>query len=214
MSVNLLIVDDHLIVREGLKQLLSLYSDFHILSEASNGNDLLEQLQVKPQQPDLITLDILMPGLSGTALIERLRDDYPHIPVLILSMHNETQIIRRALLAGAKGYLTKDCDAQTLVEAIRRIADGGRYLECEIAEKLAFEPAERLANEEKHQSLSKREFHVFCLLAKGLTVNDIAEQLHISNKTVSTHKFRLMQKMDLTSNSEIVRYALSHNLIQ
>ncbi len=211
MSIKLLIVDDHAIVREGLKQLLSLYVDIHIVNEASSGEQLLQQL--RDIRPDIITLDIVMPGLSGTPLIETLKAEHPSIPLLILSMHNETQIIRRTLRAGAQGYLTKDCDAQTLLEAIRLIARGGRYLEREVAEKLAFEP-EPLLPQEKHQCLSKREFHVFCLLARGLSVNDIADQLHISNKTVSTHKFRLMQKMDLTSNSEIVRYALNHNLIQ
>ena len=211
MSIKLLIVDDHSIVREGLKQLLSLYGDIDIINEANNGEQLLEKLQ--HQTPDIITLDIVMPGLSGTPLIENIKSQYPQVPILILSMHNETQIIRRTLRAGAQGYLTKDCDAQTLLEAIRSIAKGGRYLEREVAQKLAFEP-EPFETQEKHQSLSKREFHVFCLLARGLTVNDIADQLHISNKTVSTHKFRLMQKMDLSSNSEIVRYALNHNLIQ
>ncbi|MBF8999083.1 MULTISPECIES: response regulator transcription factor [Vibrio] len=211
MSIKLLIVDDHSIVREGLKQLLSLYGDIDIINEANNGEQLLEKLQ--HQTPDIITLDIVMPGLSGTPLIENIKSQYPQVPILILSMHNETQIIRRTLRAGAQGYLTKDCDAQTLLEAIRSIANGGRYLEREVAQKLAFEP-EPFETQEKHQVLSKREFHVFCLLARGLTVNDIADQLHISNKTVSTHKFRLMQKMDLSSNSEIVRYALNHNLIQ
>ncbi|MDW6001957.1 response regulator transcription factor [Vibrio mangrovi] len=211
MTIRLLIVDDHSIVREGLKQLLALYDDIEVIAEAVDGDDLLNILEL--HRPDIITLDILMPGLSGIPLIEKVVQRYPELPILILSMHNETQITRRTLRAGARGYLSKDCDAETLITAIRRIAEGGRFIQSDMAEKLVFE-FDEVIDSPKHENLSKREFHIFCLLARGLSVNEIAEELHISNKTVSTHKFRLMQKMDFTSNTEIVRYALAHNLIK
>jgi DNA-binding NarL/FixJ family response regulator len=211
MTINLLITDDHAIVREGLKQLLGLYNDIKVKAEATNGNHLLDILE--HNQPDIITLDILMPGLSGIPLIETIVKRYPNLPILILSMHNETQIARRTLRAGAKGYLSKDCDAETLLTAIRRIAQGGRYIQSDMAEKLAFE-FDEVIDSTKHNNLSKREFHIFCLLASGRCINEIAEELHISNKTVSTHKHRIMQKMDFSSHTEIVRYALAHNLIK
>lgn len=158
MTIRLLIADDHAIVREGLKQLLSLYEDVCVIDEATDGEHLLTQLQ--QHQPDIVTLDMQMPGLSGIPLIETLTEKYPALPVLVLSMYNETQITRRALKAGARGYLNKDCDADTLLTAIRRLARGGRFIESEMAEKLAFE-FEEPAEEPRHHSLSKREFHIF-----------------------------------------------------
>ncbi|PPC77031.1 DNA-binding response regulator [Pokkaliibacter plantistimulans] len=211
MKIRLLIADDHSIVREGLKQLLALYDDIELMAEAVDGDHLLTILE--QQQPDILTLDILMPGLSGIPLIETIAKRYPELPILILSMHNETQIARRTIRAGARGYLSKDCDANTLIAGIRKLAQGGRYIQSDVAEKLAFDFDEAI-DTAKHDSLSKREFHIFCLLARGLSVNEIAEELCISNKTVSTHKFRLMQKMSFTSHTEIVRYALAHNLIK
>ena len=211
MTIRLLIADDHSIVREGLKQLLSLYDDIQVIDEATDGEHLL--LQLKKHQPDLLTLDMQMPGLSGIPLIEMLTERYPALPILVLSMHNETQITRRTLKAGARGYLSKDCDADTLLTAIRKLAAGGRYIQSDIAEKLAFEFEEN-SSTPKHHNLSKREFHIFCLLARGLSINEIAEQLNISNKTVSTHKFRLMQKMNFSSHTDLIRYALTHHLIQ
>lgn len=211
MTIKLIIADDHSIVREGLKQLFSIYDDIELIAEAENGDRLLTLLE--QHAPDIITLDMLMPGLNGIPLIEAICERHPDLPILILSMHNETQITRRTLRAGARGYLSKDCDTTTLITAVRRITQGGRFIQSDMAEKLAFDFDETI-DRAKHNTLSKREFHIFCQLAKGLSINEIAEELNISNKTVSTHKFRLMQKMDFSSHSEIVRYALAHNLIQ
>ncbi|MGR2741026.1 response regulator transcription factor [Billgrantia sp. Q4P2] len=211
MKIRLLIADDHSIVREGLKQLLALYEDIELIAEAVDGDHLLSILET--HHPDVLILDILMPGLSGIPLIETLTERHPELPILILSMHNETQIARRTIRAGSQGYLSKDCDATTLITAIRRLAQGGRYIQPDVAEKLAFDYDETI-DTPKHEALSKRELHVFYLLARGLSLNEIADQLSINTKTVSTHKFRLMQKMDFSSHTEIVRYALAHNLIK
>lgn len=211
MTIKLLIADDHSIVREGLKQLLSLYEDIEIIAEAIDGDHLLKTLDT--QHPDVLILDILMPGSSGISLIETLVECHQYLSILILSMHNETQIARRTIRAGSRGYLSKDCGANALITAIRRLAKGGRYIQPDIAEKLAFDFDESI-DKSRHDTLSKREFHVFHLLAKGLSVNEISDELCISNKTVSTHKFRLMKKMNFNSHTEIVRYALAHNLIE
>ncbi|MFP8968086.1 response regulator [Pokkaliibacter sp. CJK22405] len=208
--IRLVIADDHSIVREGLQHLLSHYEEFRLVAEAENGQALLSLLDT--EQPDIVLLDMMMPGLSGLALIETLHTRFPDLPVLILSMHNEPQIARRAIRAGARGYLSKDCDALTLTSAIRRLARGGRYIQSDIAESLAFHDVEQ-EEQPRHETLSRREFHVLCLLARGISINAIAEQLGISNKTVSTHKFRMMQKMDFNSQADVVRYALQYKLI-
>ena len=208
--IRLFIADDHSILRQGLKHLLALYEDIDVIAEAFSGEHLLDLLP--KYQPDVLTLDIYMPGLSGVPLIETLKEQYPDLPIIVLTMHNEPQIARQAIRSGARGYLSKDCDAETLIEAIRKVADGGRFIQPEVAERLAFE-VEYDYQAATHDCLSKREFHVFCLLAKGIGINDIARQLDISHKTVSTHKFRLMQKMNFSSHTELVRYALDHKLI-
>lgn len=210
MTTKLMIVDDHSIVRAGLKQLFSIYDDIELVAEAENGEQAIER--IREHQPDVISLDILMPGLSGVPLIEAITQEFPDLAILILSMHNDTQITRRTLRAGARGYLSKDCDASTLIDAIRSLHKGERYIQPDVAQKLAFDYDDAI-DDPKHDALSKREFHIFCQLAQGTSISDIAETLSISNKTVSTHKFRLMQKMGFSSQSEIVRYALAHNLI-
>lgn len=210
MTTKLIIVDDHSIVRAGLKQLFSMYDDIDLVAEAENGEQAIEL--IREHRPDVISLDILMPGLSGIPLIEAIVGEFPDLAILILSMHSDTQITRRTLRAGARGYLSKDCDTNTLIEAIQSLHKGGRYIQPDVAQKLAFEYDDAIDNP-KHETLSKREFHIFCQLAKGASISDIAQTLSISNKTVSTHKFRLMQKMGFSSHSEIIRYALAHNII-
>lgn len=208
--VNILLADDHGIVREGIKRLFELTPDIRVTLEAENGAQALELL--RKNKADLILLDMSMPGINGANLISRLTAHYPTTPILVLSMHNEAQIARRALAAGAAGYLTKDSEPEILLTAIRRIARGKRYIDPDMAELLFFS-----ANECKsvlpHEQLSEREFEVMILLSKGIRLNEIAEQLLISSKTVSTHKMRLMKKLNATNNADIVRYAISHGLI-
>jgi DNA-binding NarL/FixJ family response regulator len=209
--IRLLIADDHGIVREGLKQLFALDSDIAVVGEAVNGGEVLEALRAGGI--DLILLDMTMPGISGANLITRLRTHDACPPILVLSMHNELQIARRALTAGASGYLTKDSDPRTLMNAIRKVAAGGRFIDPVLAEKMVFDSG-GAAERPPHEVLSEREFDILRLLVHGKSVNDIADDLKISNKTVSTHKARLMQKMDFHNNAELVRYAVAHGLVE
>lgn len=207
--IRLMIVDDHAIVREGLKQLFSLVADISVVGIAVNGADALESL--RKQDVNLLLLDMTMPGISGVELITRIRVQNASLPILVLSMHNEPQIARRALGAGASGYLTKDSDPEVLLAAIRKVASGGRYIDSHVAEAMAFDTGQS-AEQPAHELLSEREFHILRLLVKGKSVNDIADELIISNKTVSTHKARLMQKLNLQNNAELVRYGVEQQL--
>ncbi len=209
--IKLLMAEDHSILREGLKQLFGLAADIEVVAEAVNGKQVLELL--RQGDFDMILLDMSMPGISGVNLIARIHKQLPDMPILVLSMHNELQIARRALGAGANGYLTKDSEPEILLAAIRKVAKGSRFIDPMLAEQMVFEssvPTESLP----HESLSQREYEIFMLLAKGMSLNAIADQLVISSKTVSTHKMRLMQKMQFTCNAELVRYAVDHDLIK
>jgi DNA-binding NarL/FixJ family response regulator len=208
--IRVLLADDHTIMREGLKQLFAVVGGIEVVAEAEQGAQLLERL--RHVAVDLLLLDMTMPGISGEDLIGRVRAHHPSLPILVLSMHDEPQIAQRALKAGANGYVTKDQDPETLVAAIRKTACGGRFLDPALAERMAFE-ATGVEAAPQHAALSNREFQIMRLLARGLTVNDIALDLSISNKTVSTHKARLMEKMGFASNADLVRYALAHQLI-
>ena len=208
--IRLLLADDHAIVRSGLKQLFSLAPDLRVVGEAMDGAGLMEALRA--QMPDLVLLDINMPGVSGPDLIARIRSHWPALPLLVLSMHNEPQVAARVLKAGASGYVTKDSDMDVLLAAIRRVAGGGRFIVPELAERLVFDVTLNI-DQLPHSLLSERELEVFKLLVAGMGVNDIATQLCISNKTVSTHKTRLMEKMNLVSTAGLVRYALHHRLV-
>jgi DNA-binding NarL/FixJ family response regulator len=208
--IRLMIADDHAIVRGGLRQLLSLAPDIEVQAEAVDGGQVLDGL--RSALPDLLLLDINMPGLSGPDLITRIKSHWPALPILVLSMHNEAQVAARVLKAGASGYVTKDSEMEVLLAAIRKVAGGGKFIVAELAEKLVFDVSlgsDRAA----HHTLSDREQEVFRMLVAGQGVNEIAEQLCISNKTVSTHKTRLMEKLNLSSTAELVRYAMQHGLL-
>lgn len=210
-TIRLLIVDDHAIMREGLKQLFAITSDLQVVAEAENGAMALERLH--QGDIDLLLLDMNMPGLSGEDLIVHIRAHYPAQRILMLSMHNEPQIAQRMLRAGATGYLCKTCTPETLFGAIRRVASGVRAIDPQIAENIALE-ASNPVQQRHHGKLTERELQVLRLFALGSNVGGIAETLEISNKTVSTHKTRLMEKMGFSSNADIVRYAVSQNLIE
>jgi DNA-binding NarL/FixJ family response regulator len=209
--IRVLIADDHAIVREGLKQLFALDSDVVVAGEAVDGAQVLETL--RQGGFDLVLLDMTMPGVSGVNLISRIRAQDGAPPILVLSMHNELQIARRALTAGASGYLTKDSRPDILITAIRKVASGGRFIDPGLAEQMVFEAGDS-GQRPPHELLSDREFHILRLLVRGMSVNDVAEELVISNKTVSTHKARLMLKMNFRNNAELVRYAVAHGLIE
>jgi DNA-binding NarL/FixJ family response regulator len=208
--IRLMIADDHTILRESLKHLFALADDIEVCAEAMNGGEVLERL--RDGGIDLVLLDMNMPGISGEDLILRLRAQYPELPILVLSMHNQAQVAQRALKAGASGYLSKDRDAEMLLAAIRKVTVGGRFIDPVLAEQMAFESS-GIVSSPHHACLSDREFEILCLCAKGVSLNDIAAKFSISSKTVSTHKSRLMEKMGFESNAELVRYALGHGLI-
>ncbi|WP_263262238.1 response regulator transcription factor [Pseudomonas sp. RIT-PI-S] len=208
--IQVFVAEDHAIVREGIKQLIGMASDLAVCGEAANGEQLLEQL--RQRTCDVVLLDISMPGVNGLEAIARIRALAAPPAILMLSMHDEAQMAARALKAGAAGYATKDSDPALLLTAIRRVAAGGRYIDPKLADRLIFEVG-LTDSRPLHSLLSEREFSVFERLAQGANVNDIAEQLALSNKTISTHKARLMQKLRVNSLAELVKYAMEHRLI-
>ncbi|NPE58762.1 response regulator transcription factor [Dickeya dadantii] len=208
--IKLMIADDHVIMREGLKQIFALDDNLEVVAEAGTGSQVLAQL--RESQVDLLLLDMSMPGICGEELIIRIVAQYPRLPILVLSMYSEPQIARRVLKSGALGYITKDKDPEALLSAIRRVAQGARYIDHSIAEQIVFADCQA-RGDGRNELLTSREHQIMVMLAQGLGVNAIAEMLAISNKTVSTHKSRLMEKMQFTTNADIVKYALSQRLI-
>ena len=208
--IRVVIADDHTIVREGLKQLLVAASDFEVIKEAGNGHEALAI--VRESDFDVLLLDLSMPGKGGMELIKQIKSEKPRLRILVLSMHAEHQYAVRAIKAGASGYLTKDSAATQLVSAIRKVAAGGAVISAEVAEQLALSAMPN-AEGAPHASLSDREYQVFRLLVAGTSVSEIAKQLSLSVKTVSTHKARLMDKMGLASQTALVHYAIKHQLV-
>ncbi len=208
--IRILVADDHTLVREGLKQILASAEDLAIAAEAVDGDQALAR--VRNEDFDLALLDMSMPGLSGIELIKRLKLEKPKLRILVLSMHGEQQYAVRAYKAGASGYLTKDSASAELVAAIRKVAAGGVYISSAAAEQLALGAMKSDAGL-PHKTLSDREFEVFRLLVEGVSLTAIAEGLHLSVKTVSTHKTHILQKMNMSSTAELVRYALEHRLM-
>lgn len=207
--IRVLIADDHQLVRDGLRQILTAASGIEVAAEASTGDQALAL--VRSTSFDLALVDMSMPGLAGIALIKRLKLERPGLRILVLSMHGETQYAARALKAGASGYLTKDSASEQLVVAIRKVAAGGLFLTDAAASTLLQTAS---ADAPSHELLSDREFEVFRLLAAGQGPTEIAELLHLSAKTVSTHKTRILEKLKLGNAAELVRYALEHDLLE
>ena len=208
--IRIVIADDHTLMREGLKRILEGNDEITVVGEAIDGFSVLEQ--VRKGGFDLLLMDLSMPGRSGIDLIRQIRTEAPSLPILVLTMYEEEQYAVRSIRAGAQGYLTKESAGAQLVTAIRRIASGRPYISMEVAEQLAMNimaPEKELA----HQQLSNKEFEIFNLLAKGKTITEIGTQLHLSVKTVSTHKSRIFHKMGMHSLVEIVQYALAHHLL-
>ena len=208
--IRIMVVDDHAIVREGLKQILSDVSDMAVLAEAGNGQEALDK--IRRGAYDVILMDISMPGRSGLEILKDIRNEHPKLPVLILSMHPEEQYAIRALKAGAAGYLNKASAPDELIGAIRKVSAGRKYVSPSVAEKLAFElgsDVEKLP----HELLSDREYQVMLMLASGRTVSEIADELCLSVKTISTYRARIMEKMNLKKNAELTLYAVQHHLL-
>ena len=208
--IQVLLADDHAIVRAGLKEILADTGDIEVAAEANNGQEVMAQ--VRARDFDVAVLDMSMPGRSGIELIKQVKDEKPKLRILILTMHSEHQYAVRALKAGASGFLTKEAAADQLVAAIRKIASGGAYVSPETAERLVLDAAPR-AEAAPHTLLSDREFQVLQMIAGGRTVGEIAKRLSLSVKTVSTHKTRILHKMGLANQAELIRYALEHKLL-
>jgi DNA-binding NarL/FixJ family response regulator len=209
--IRVLLADDHAIVRTGLKEILTDTGDIAVTGEAGSGNETLAR--IREHDYDVVVTDMSMPGRSGIELIKQIKREKPGLRILVLSMHSEAQYAVRALKAGASGYLTKDGAADELVAAIRRIAAGGAYVTPETAERLALD-FDRPADAPPHTLLSDREFQVFQLIVSGKSVSEIGKQLALSVKTVSTHKTRIMEKMNLANQTQLIRYAIRHKLLE
>ena len=208
--VNVFIADDHAVVRQGLKQIISEVSDMQVLGESDNGFEVIDH--VKANNYDMVILDITMPGPNILDLVKQIHQISPRMPILVLSIHPEEQYAVRVLRSGASGYLTKESAPEELVNAIRKVAKGGKYVSAALAEKLLFTLG---TDQEKlpHDNLSDREYQSLCMIAAGKTVKAIAQDLNLSEKTISTYRSRVLQKMGMKNNAEITHYAFKYGLV-
>ena len=208
--INILLVDDHVIVREGIRRIIDDTSGMEVIAEAGNGQDALNY--VWKNKYDLIILDISMPGKNGLETLKEIKSHDRDLPVLMLSMHAENQYAMRTLKAGAAGYLTKDTAGSQLVKAIRKVIKGKKYISPEVAELLAVDIFHE-GDKELHEYLSDREFQVMVLVASGKSIVEISKELSLSDKTISTYRTRILTKMGMHSNAEIIYYSINHKLI-
>ncbi len=209
--IKILVADDHAVVREGLKQILSETPDMVVAAEAGSAQEVLNK--VWEDSYDVVLLDISMPGRGGLDVLKQLKDEKPGLPVLILSIYPEEQYAVRALKAGASGYLTKESAPDELIAAIRKVSQGGKYVSASLAEKLAFD-MEIDSKKPPHEMLSDREYQVMCMIAKGNTIKEIACELSLSVKTISTYRSRIIDKMRMKGNAELTHYAIKNRLIE
>jgi len=209
--IKILIADDHAIVREGLKQIVAETSDMAVADEASTGHEVLDR--VRDNDYDVVVLDISMPGGDGLNILKQIKRERPKLSVLVLSMHPEKQYAVRVLKAGAAGYLTKESAPDELITAIKRVATGRKYVSSSLAEKLAFD-LEHDTMQPLHEILSDREYQVMCMIAGGKRAKEIAEELCLSIKTISTYRSRILEKMDMKNNAELTHYAIKEGLVE
>jgi|SRR5581483_8242218 len=207
--IKILIADDHPIVRSGLKEIVTKERDIVVGGEARDGQELLDL--VRKQHWDVVVLDISMPGRSGLDVLIQLKREYPRLPVLILSVQSEEQYAVRALKSGASGYLTKQSVPGELVKAIRRVVAGGRYISCSLAERLAFDLD--ASGKPPHENLSYRELEVMRMIASGSRIKEIAQALFVSPKTVTTYRVRILKKMGMKTNADLIHYVIEHKLL-
>jgi two-component system, NarL family, invasion response regulator UvrY len=208
--IRIFIADDHSVVREGVKHIFSETPDIKVAGEASNGQEVIEN--IGKQDYDLLLLDIAMPGRDGLEILKEIKMQKPKLPVLILSMFPEEQYALRALKSGASGYLTKDSIPNELVKAVRKVLRGGNYISSSFSEKLLTEITSDI-KKPLHETLSDREFQIMRMIASGKTMNEIADELSLSSKTVYTYRARILEKMGMKNNMEMTHYATKHGLI-
>jgi len=209
--MKILIADDHPLVRQGLKQLLAAEPDMTVVGEAKNADETLEL--ARSLEWDVLILDYSMPGGNGLVVLKEIKRSYPRRPVLVLSMHPEDSIAISVLRAGAAGYINKECASEELTVAIRKAVSGGKYVSTSLAEKLALE-LEDGTRARPHESLSDREYRVMWMLASGKSITHIAEELFLSPNTISTYRIRILKKLKLEHNADLVRYAIKHRLME
>ncbi len=207
--VKILIADDHPIVRRGLKEIIAEIPDTIIIDEVDDGREALSK--IRSEDYDMVILDIAMPGSDGIYVLEQIKHERPNCPVLMLSMYPEEQFAVRALKTGASGYLTKASAPNELVAAIQKVLSGGKYISSSVAENLASLLQE--TEGQPHEILSNREFQVMCLIASGKTTTEIAKELSLSTKTISTYRSRILGKTGIKNNIELAKYAIQHNLV-
>jgi len=206
--IRVLIADDHRLVRRGIREILGIAGDIAAVGECASGVEVVEMLG--RDVPDVLMLDMAMPGPCGVELIKHLTKSFPQMPILVLSMHNEGQFAARAIREGARGYVTKDADPEILLQAVRKVAAGGKFIDPVLVEAVLLEMTGDQAA--KNDTLTERELQVLRLVVAGMSLNAIADELHLSPKTISSHKMRIMQKLDVTNNADLVRYALRHDI--
>jgi two-component system, NarL family, invasion response regulator UvrY len=208
-TIRILIADDHPIFRQGLHRAFAESSGLEVVAEAVNGPELLGK--VREAEVDIVLLDITMDGEWSLDYMKELKSEFPDLPVIVLSVYPEEHFAMRYIKAGASGYLTKESPLETLEQAVRKVAEGGRFLSPEFMEKMAFSfPA---GEKQPHELLSDREFQVYRLLVSGSSLTAIAEKLFLSVKTVSTHRSRILQKMKMETNAELIQYAILNKLV-
>lgn len=208
--IRVFIADDHPVVRAGIKQILAEAQDIELCGEAENGQEALDKLD--RCKPHVLILDVAMPGRGGVETLKRVTDTNPEIAVIILSMYPEDQYALRLLKSGASGYLTKECASDQLVNAVRKVAQGKKYISSTLAEILA-DNITGNGDQPPHQELSNREYQIFCLLASGRRVSEIADELSLSVKTISTYRMRILRKLNMTKNAELTYYAIKNKLV-
>jgi DNA-binding NarL/FixJ family response regulator len=207
--IRIITADDHTLFRLGLRQMLHSFAGLDVVKEAVDAAEALAA--ARRGGADVIILDLTMPGATGTSLIEEIRRACPTLPILVLSMHDEPGTVRRALQAGASGYITKGSSPDVLFMAVSRVAGGERFVDPSLAESMALDTI-ALDRDDPQKVLSPREWQVLALIARGVPLAQIAEQLHLSPKTVTTHKAHLMEKLGITNNADLIRYAVEHKL--
>jgi two-component system invasion response regulator UvrY len=207
--IKILIADDHTLFRKGLKHILSEYPGLVVTDEASNGQEVLNKIWHNDY--DMVLLDITMPGMTGLDALKQLKNDKPKLPVLVLSMHPEEQYAVRVIRAGASGYLRKESAPDELITAIQKIAGGRKYITSSLAERLADDM--ETTTENPHDTLSDREFEVFRMIAAGKAIKQIAEALFLNARTISTYRSRILEKMQMKTNAELIHYAIKHHIL-
>jgi two-component system, NarL family, invasion response regulator UvrY len=208
--IKVAVIDDHAVVREGLKRIISESPGMVVTAEAGDGYEAIKIIQNEPC--DVVLLDITMPNKNGLDVLKQLHSESPRLPVLVLSVHSEDQYAVRVLRAGAAGYLTKESAPSKLVQAIRKVVRGGKYVSPTLAEKLVLD-LDSDSSKAPHEMLSDREYQVLCMIASGKTVTMIAEELALSVKTISTYRVRIIEKLNMKNNAELTRYAIKEGLV-